>query len=367
MSRSRPCKKLTSQQIPVICATVLLIGTTALFFVFVCPSLAVEYTVAIPVYEGILTLIVLSSFANATFRDPGIIPRESSTVDQEDDFRVPLYKNVDINGITVRMKWCDTCKFYRPPRCSHCSICNNCIENFDHHCPWVDNCVGKRNYRFFFFFVSSLSLHIISVFVFCLVFVLEQSADIKESAVPIAVMVICGLSSIPVVGLTVFHIGLVSMGRTTNEQVTGKFRSGHNPFDQGCKNNCMVTLCSSRYAKYLGYLEILKKEEIKRDKKKQRNKEKDKDAKAKTSADGTELSEVKVEVTSNNKSQKFQDGIEDGRVKNNHQARDNEGSRSLRPDSFAAAVNTPPRASAMYVKSSINGRTITSMSREVTV
>nr|CAD7571514.1 unnamed protein product [Timema californicum] len=168
----------------------------------------------LPACQGVITLFVIANFTLATFMDPGIIPKASPEEDREDDFRAPLYKNVEINGITVRMKWCVTCQFYRPPRCSHCSVCNVCIETFDHHCPWVNNCIGRRNYRFFFIMV---------------------------------IMGIIILLVIPIYGLTGFHIVLVSRGRTTNEQVTGKFKGGYNPFSRGCARNCCYILCGPQY------------------------------------------------------------------------------------------------------------------------
>lgn len=48
---------------------------------------------------------------------------------------------------------CKKCNFPKPKRCHHCSVCNKCVMRMDHHCPWLSNCVGLRNYRFFYCFL----------------------------------------------------------------------------------------------------------------------------------------------------------------------------------------------------------------------
>ncbi|XP_069788670.1 palmitoyltransferase ZDHHC8B isoform X3 [Narcine bancroftii] len=242
-----------TQYIPVSTAAALLVGATTLFFAFTCPWLTKEISPAIPVYNGLVFLFVLANFSMATFMDPGIFPRAHEDEDKDDDFRAPLYKNVEIKGIQVRMKWCATCHFYRPPRCSHCSVCNNCVEDFDHHCPWVNNCIGRRNYRYFFLFLLSLSTHMVGVFIFGLIYVLHHVKELStpRTAITMAVMCVAGLFFIPVVGLTGFHMVLVARGRTTNEQVTGKFRGGVNPFTRGCYGNVEYVLCSPLAPRYI--------------------------------------------------------------------------------------------------------------------
>ncbi|ESO01709.1 hypothetical protein HELRODRAFT_157216 [Helobdella robusta] len=232
---------ITSQQQGIFYLTcTLIIGTNILFFVFeYVPS---EVSLLIPICAGILFFFVLATLLRTSFSDPGIIPRATKSEELEIENQIggcvcgwppPRTKDIVIRGQSVRLKYCFTCKIFRPPRASHCSVCDNCVERFDHHCPWVGNCVGLRNYRYFYMFLLSLSILCIFIFAFSIahLFLRNFLLDVWS-----------------VVGLTGFHTYLAGANLTTNEDMKGTYSSKHedvtNPYSQPhILHNYMQIIC----------------------------------------------------------------------------------------------------------------------------
>ena len=191
--------------------------------------------ISVVFYLTIMTFLVLSSVT-----DPGIIPRASNSekediwerckIEYSDGLNSILgpnepriYENIS-NGKTVKLKFCSTCRIYRPPGTHHCRICDNCIRNFDHHCPFIGNCVGYRNYRYFFAFISFLTIYIFVILGLTITHVVIFQKETKDFGKTLSeswgsslTAAICLLSVFPMCGLTGFHWNLLGTGTTTYE------------------------------------------------------------------------------------------------------------------------------------------------------
>eukprot|EP00928_Gymnodinium_smaydae_P054676 TRINITY_DN38408_c0_g1_i1.p1 TRINITY_DN38408_c0_g1~~TRINITY_DN38408_c0_g1_i1.p1 ORF type:complete len:302 (-),score=36.67 TRINITY_DN38408_c0_g1_i1:35-940(-) len=121
---------------------------------------------------------------------------------------------------TGERRHCKWCLKFKPDRCHHCRVCNVCVLRMDHHCPWVYNCIGFRNHKYFILlvFYSAVALSIISRNMFESVW-WSTRVDV---AIPmmlslIAAYVLASFLLVLVTAFLTFHIWLTSKAMTTIE------------------------------------------------------------------------------------------------------------------------------------------------------
>ena len=169
----------------------LMTGTTItapiiLFFIFEADYLSDELTPFIPILIMILYIIILVNLILATFSDPGIIRKfhlknNNNNNANKDINNKRIISKIFHLGKIISYKYCYTCGIMRPNKSTHCHVCNNCVERLDHHCPWIGNCAGKRNYIYFFVFLALLNLLQILIIIFCFVHIIKVKNDFNNT------------------------------------------------------------------------------------------------------------------------------------------------------------------------------------------
>ena len=170
-------------------------------------------------------------------------------------------------GFLKLAKICPTCNIVRPFRSSHCSECDNCIIRFDHHCPWLGTCIGKRNYNCFYYYILCINLHN-----FCLLFLssyliydnlyLSQEKLIKCLTSIITLLYIL-IIMIFTFGLFYHHTKYIINNLTTKEEIKKIFYTKiGNPYDLGCSNNCKEFFCWRKSEPQLSTFDQLRKKEL---------------------------------------------------------------------------------------------------------
>ena len=94
------------------------------------------------------------TFYCLTLIDPGYVPLKK-------DFLGLMERLVDEE---LHLDYiCINCENLRPENTMHCNYCNKCVQGFDHHCTFVNNCLGYKNHRYFLLFLFFFTLYMLAM------------------------------------------------------------------------------------------------------------------------------------------------------------------------------------------------------------
>ncbi|KAF7142194.1 hypothetical protein RHSIM_Rhsim05G0194400 [Rhododendron simsii] len=172
-------------------------------------------------FTGVAIACVFN-YAVAIYTDPGRVP--ATFMPDVEDADNPVHEIKRKGG---DLRYCQKCSHYKPPRAHHCRVCKRCVLRMDHHCIWMNTCVGHANYKVFFIFV----LYAVIACIYSLVLLVgsltnDSAKDEKESEGSFrTIYVISGLLLVPLtVALSVllaWHIYLILRNKTTIEYHEG--------------------------------------------------------------------------------------------------------------------------------------------------
>ncbi|KAK7097163.1 uncharacterized protein [Littorina saxatilis] len=187
----------------------------------------------------VVNVFMWISLYHANTVNPGFLPRNIPEYDQA--IRQVAHFDEWKQGNNPLKHLCHTCRTIKPLRAKHCRYCNRCVKEFDHHCPYIHNCVGYHNRVWFFAFLTSILLmtSIANYFIYHMLFDIQWDWLVFLGGVQVAFF--------SVMILVVWYMSMVhaAYNVTTNERINhkrydylkdgkGKF---YNPYNKGVKHN----------------------------------------------------------------------------------------------------------------------------------
>jgi len=211
-----------------------------------------------------LTALLLTCLWRAVFTDPGSVPETaewmpsrrrgvgthggavSSSIDE-----LPL-PQLHESKQTGERRFCKWCNGYKPDRCHHCRVCKSCILRMDHHCPWIANCVGFRNHKYFFLLVfyalltCGFIIWTMSASLYAVLFV-EETLPMHRFLLVFGMTLTC-IMTVLLFFFFVFHVRLMFVATTTIEfcekrqKYTAKNAAAMPNYDLGICQNLKAVL-----------------------------------------------------------------------------------------------------------------------------
>lgn len=163
--------------------------------------------------------------SNESFNDLFVNDIDIEHIEKENFFKFLYYtSNIDVSALKKSKRFCVFCKMLRPERCHHCIKCKRCVLRMDHHCNFLNICVGLKNYRpwmIFLFYSNSLFFFIFITMLEGVKIILktETLSGITLTALLIILILSC-IGWISVMELYVTHLYFISNGVTTKEDRT---------------------------------------------------------------------------------------------------------------------------------------------------